>query len=64
MKTLKRIIRDIIDVLGTTLMILGEVGLIMFGLSHLWTIGKINFIVIFIVIGIIEAIKIKKGMNE
>ena len=40
-------------------MILGEVGLIMFGLSHLWTLGKINFIVIFIVIGIIEVTKIK-----
>ena len=59
MQTLKKIIRNIIDVLGTTLMILGEVGLIMFGLSHLWTFGKINFIVIFIVIGIIQVTKIK-----
>jgi len=64
MKTLKRIIRNIMDVLGTTLMTLGEVGLIMFGLSHLWTLGKINFIVIFIVIGIIEGINIKKGTNK
>lgn len=64
MKNLKKIIRNIIEVLGTTLIILGEVGLIMFGLSHLWTIGKVNFIVIFIVMSIIEVIKIKKGMNE
>ena len=64
MKTLKKIIGNIIEILGTTLTILGEVGLIMFGLSHLWRIGKINFIVIFIIIGIVEVTKIKKGMNE
>ena len=64
MKILKKIIRNIIEVLGTTLMILGEVGLIMFGLSHLWTLGKIKFIVIFIVVGIVEIINIKKGTNK
>lgn len=61
MKTLKRIIRNIIDVLGTTLILLGEVGLIMFGLSYLWALGKIPIIVSFIVIGIVEVTKIKKG---
>ena len=60
MKILKKTIKNIIDVLGTTLMILGEVGLIMFGLSHLWTLGKIKFVVIFMVVSIIEVIKIKK----
>ena len=55
-----KIIKDIIDVLGNTLIITGEVGLILYGLSYLWIDNKFNFFAVFIVVAIIKVIdKIK-----
>ena len=61
MKTFKRIIRNIIEILGQTLVITGEVGLILLGLSYLWMINKITFLAVFIAMGIVYIIeKIKE----
>ena len=63
---MKKIIKDIIDVLGNTLIITGEVGLILYGLSYLWTDNKFNFFIVFIVVTIIKVIdkiKDKRGKN-
>ena len=50
---MKKIIKDIIDVLGNTLIITGEVGLILYGLSYLGIDNKFNFFAVFIVVAII-----------
>lgn len=57
---MKKTIKNIIEILGNTLITTGEVGLILFGLSHLWTFGKFEFFVVLVMVVIITMIdKIK-----
>lgn len=59
---MKKIIKNIVDVLGKTLVATGEFGLILFGLSILWRVGKVEFFTVLIFIGIITVIdKIKES---
>ena len=62
---MKKIIKNIIDVLGETLVIVGHFGLILFGLSSLWSIGKLKFFIVLALVGIITVIdKIKESKKS
>lgn len=53
---MKKIIKNIIEILGGTVVTIGEFGLILFGLSFLWSVGKLEFFTILILVGIITVI--------
>lgn len=56
-----KLVRKIIGVLGHTLVATGEVGLVLFSLSFLWSVGKLEFFTALILVGIITVIdKIKE----
>lgn len=58
---MKKVFKNIIEVLGGVLVTTGEFGLILFGLSFLWTIGKLEFFTVLALVGIITVIdKIKE----
>lgn len=60
-----KLIRKIIEVLGSTLVTTGEVGLTIFGLTYLWTVSKIAFIFAVVLVSIITMIdKIKDSKKE
>lgn len=60
-----KLVRKIIGVLGSTLVATGEVGLIMFGLAHLWSASKVAFMFSLALVGIITVIgKIKDSNKE
>lgn len=62
---MKKIIKNIIEVLSSTVMTTGEFGLILFGLSFLWSVGKFEFFAILIVFGIATVIdKIKENKKS
>ena len=62
---MKKIIKNIIDVLGETLVIVGHFGLILFGLSSLWAMGKVKFFIALALVGIITVIdKIKESKKS
>ena len=62
---MKKIIKNIIDVLGKTLVTTGEFGLILFGLSTLWSVGKLDFFTVLALVGIITVIdKIKESKKS
>ncbi len=52
----KKVVKNIIEVLGKTWVTMGEFGLILFGLSFLWSVGKIEFFTVLVLIGIITLI--------
>ena len=60
-----KLIRKIIGVLGNTLVATGEVGLVLFSLSFLWSIGKLEFFTTLALVGIIAVIdKIKESKKS
>lgn len=60
-----RLIRKIIGVLGNTLVTTGKVGLVLFSLSFLWSVGKLEFFTVLSLVGIITAIdKIKASKKS
>lgn len=60
-----KIIRKIIGILGNTLITTGEVGLVLFSLSFLWSVGKLEFFTVLILVGIITVIdKIKESKKS
>lgn len=60
-----KIIRKIIGVLGNTLVTTSEVGLVLFSLSFLWSVGKVEFFAVLALVGIITAIdKIKENKKS
>lgn len=52
-----KLIRKIIEILGNTLITTGEVGLVLFSLSFLWSVGKFEFFTILILVGIVTVIE-------
>ena len=62
---MKKIIKKIVGVLGSTLVATGEVGLILFSLSFMWSVGKLEFFTALISVGIFTVIdKIKDGKKS
>ena len=62
---MKKTIKKTIGVLGSTLVATGEVGLILFSLSFLWSVGKFEFFTALIFVGIFTVIdKIKDGKKS
>lgn len=60
-----KLIRKIVGVLGSTLVTTGEVGLVLFSLSFLWSVGKLEFFTVLILVGIITVIdKIKESKKS
>lgn len=60
-----KLVRKIIGVLGHTLVTTGEVGLVLFSLSFLWSVGKLEFFTVLALVGIITAIdKIKESKKS
>lgn len=62
---MKKIIKNIIEVTGKTFVTIGEFGLILFGLSFLWSVGKLEFFTVLTLVGIITVIdKIKDSKKS
>ena len=60
-----KLIRKIVGTLGNILVTTSEFGLVLFGLLFLWSIGKLEFFTVLILVGIITAIeKIKESKKE
>lgn len=60
-----KIIRNIIGILGNTLVTTSEVGLVLFSLSFLWSVGKLEFFIVLALVGIIIVIdKIKESKKS
>lgn len=57
-----KIFKKVLEVLGSTVVTTGEFGLILLGLSFLWSVGKLEFFTVLALVGIITVIdKIKES---
>ena len=62
---MKLIIKNIIDILSSVIVITGQFGLLLFGLSTLWSVGKLEFFTALALVGIIAVIdKIKESKKS
>lgn len=62
---MKKVFKNIIEVLGGVVVTTGEFGLILFGLSFLWSIGKLEFFTTLALVSIITVIdKIKDSKKS
>lgn len=60
-----KIFKKVLEVLGNTLVTTGEVGLVLFSLSFLWSVGKLEFFTVLAFVGIIIVIdKIKENRKS